>query len=226
MSTEKNKTSGRDSVLVARLDEIAGAVQRWFDSLETPKNKTAQALLGVSHRAISRWRRDGGAPSPIYMQRLWNLTGDEAFLLTQAERATFLTKNKEVPTYNFPDLESWEAKKEKLSRPPPKAESSGEDSQVSESSFGDLPADAVGKMITASMAIVQGGLMQLEVLLRARPTAVNATMKQKSASFVARLIKAFALTGDDFKQPEIENDPRFLQGLAELLNALNYSKEK
>ncbi len=228
MSSEKRRKDGRLSVYSdARLVEIGEAISSWFSGLERPKNITAQNLLEVAHRSIYRWR-NGGGPSPIYMARLWALTQNPTFLLSRAEKDAFSKGNKQVPSEDFPDRE---VKVRASSATAAKVVPTGLDQSPEVLEFLKdlkvLSSGATTKMVTATMAIMQGGLMQLESLVSELGVSIiTASTKQRAALFAMRLIQTLALSREDLQaHSEPETDPGRLQEIESVLSNLTQKRK-
>lgn len=227
---KKDRRAGfRSAYSVERLLAIGQAVSEWFDNLDPPRDQTGPELLGVRMQAIYQWRVKGRGPRPLNMFKLWQLTGKPVFLLTETEREIFLHRNVEVPE-GYPTLEAWQ---ENPVPPPaladparePKAPEEEVQAVLTQPKPEEIPDEVIPKLVTASLAIMQAGLVQLETLLVNSRQLRTKPMKQKAVMVILRLIKALGLTVDDFHQDiERETDPAVLRGLEEVLGKVTSRK--
>jgi len=175
----------------ARLKEISQAVVEWFQGLTVPRNAMAKRITGASHNAIHHWRNGKGV-RPVFMYALWKNTGNSVFLLTKEEYQSWTDRNREIPA-DFPTLEEFQLEK------------SGPSKEV-------VPQTAVSKMLTASLAILLGALVQIETLTANDSLAVSSQMRTKTAGLILRLVKAMSLKSEDFKKTiQAETDPAVLR---------------
>lgn len=207
-----------------RRTEIATAVRQWYFALKKPRNRKAQDLAGTSVQSITRWR-DSGSLKPKYMAKLWELTDNPAFLLSEAERALSQRRSYEIPE-NVPTQEQWAA----IHGPEPPSRSLITDivlAEGEEPSAADFPENVVVKMVTASVAIITGGLIQMEGVLSVHGTKlVSKQVRQRAGALIFRLISALEMKPSDFEHvPMAETDPDVLASWAKVLASLSENPE-
>ena len=203
-----------------RLAEIRAAVRQWYFSLEKPRNKRAKALAETSVQTITRWR-DGGGLKPEFMARLWRLTQNPTFLLTEIEKELSERRSFIVPE-GVQTRESWDARHGP--EPPLKVVVTDVVSvEEGEPSLSEIPVGIVAKMVTANLAIITGGLLQIEELLKVHGTKlVTKQVRQRAGALIFRLIAALKLESSDFEHVSMaETDPEILASWAKVLAALS-----
>lgn len=177
----------------ARLEEIAAAVQAWFENLPSPKNANAREILGVSQQAIHRWRK-GGGPKPIFMYRLWESTKNRVFLLRGEERDAWLKRSVEIPD-GFPIYAEGEGADRPRAPEPPETGT-------------PLPLDTLEAQLGNGVTILHAFLLSFEALTSVGHKFITPPMRERVAKIVLRLVKAFGLRPEDFRLgPQEETDP-------------------
>lgn len=203
-----------------RLAAITAAVNQWYFALAKPRNVKAKAQAQTSNQTVSRWR-EGGGLKPVFMARLWRLTQNPVFLLTEDEKRLSARRSYEIPK-DIPTREVWDSQQ---SIPPlaGSREPAIKDVLGGEPSLEDLPGGAVAKMVIANTAIMTGGLLQIEELVKAHGKGLaTKQVRQKAVALIARLISTLGLSPSDFEQvSSAETDPGILASWSKLLSTLS-----
>jgi len=210
----------RKSVYTAeRLAEINVAVNQWYLAYKKPRNAKAKIDAKATVQTITKWR-DGKGLKPEFMARLWRLTGNPAFLLTEvekelSERRSFLV-SEDVPT-----REVWASRHGP--EPPPKGTIRDLIPREEDPALSEIPVGIIAKMVTANLAIITGGLLQIEELLKVHGTSlVTKQARQRAGALIFRLIAALKLRSSDFEHvSQLETDPDILASWAKVLASLS-----
>ena len=212
---------GRKSIYTdSRLSMISTAIRRWYYALREPRVVRAKAEAQTSMQTITRWRKGGGL-KPEFMARLWEVTRNPVFLLTEVE-LELATRRKFVIPEGIPTREEWDV----LHGPEPPSKVAVTElvpEEEEDFSLSEIPVGIVAKMVTANLAIITGGLLQIEELLKVHGTKlVTKQVRQRAGALIFRLIAALKLESSDFEHVSMaETDPEILASWAKVLAALS-----
>ena len=195
----------------ARLEAISNAVEAWWQTLPLPRNPKVKEMIGVSWQGVGRYRAGEYGPGPDVMCRFWQKTKDPVFLLTKQERASWISRKREIPLKDFPHAEDF--KPEPLPEPA---------SQPCLDATDPSKAAAVVENLLISLLTVT---RSIELILPANLELPDSA-RRKAIDLVRKIAKLFRITEKDYPTfAELEKDPVAQKRLERLLGGLGLKEE-